>query len=760
MSPKFFLRELFFALIFGLAQVSFVYAQTTAFTYQGRFTDGGTAANGTYDMQFKLFDGSGNQVGSTLTNSAVQVSSGVFTVQLDYGAAVFSGADRFLEICVRPAGNADPYTILSPRQALTSAVYAIRAGSTTTADNAIQLGGVAANQYVQTNDSRLTDSRTPTPGSADYIQNGSSLQAASNFNISGNGTAGGALSANIVNATGQYNLGGQRLITAGPNNNTFAGFGAGAADLGAQTATFFGKNAGNHNTTGQGNTFVGAFAGSSNTTGLGNSFFGESAGANNTAAGNSFFGYNTGWGTTTGTSNSFFGFHAGTVNQTGSFNSFFGSEVGTNNNGANDNSFFGYLSGHYTKANNNSFFGSNSGAVNVNGAANSFFGKDSGLNNKDGNNNAFFGFNAGGDNLSGSYNAFFGANAGAANTTAINNAFFGQGAGFKNTEGHDNTFLGNGAGLNNFTANGNTFVGSLAGQGTLGGGNNTFVGLNAGTSNIGSSNNTFVGANSANGNLTGNGNTYLGANTNGATIITNATAIGANAFAGQSNSIILGSVNTVNGATADTKIGIGTTTPAEKLTIKTGVGNYGFIHTDGTVTVGSWVGSKNGTLGGWIGTQSAHPLHFFTGGGTAAMTLETSGFLRLNNVDSGGSLQFCLNASNHVSFCSSSLRYKTNIKPFIGGLSVLNRLRPITFDWKEGGMHDLGFGAEDIAAVEPLLVTHNNKGEVEGVKYDRISAVLVNAVKEQQEQIRRQQAEIETLKTLICRRNRRAPLCK
>src|SRR5882762_855898 len=61
----------------------------------------------------------------------------------------------------------------------------------------------------------------------------------------------------------------------------------------------------------------------------------------------------------------------------------------------------------------------------------------------------------------------------------------------------------------------------------------------------------------------------------------------------------------------------------------------------------------------------------------------------------------------------------------------------------QGGMHDAGFGAEDVAGVEPLLVTRNDKDEVEGVKYDRISVALVNAVKQQQEQIQRQQNEIE-----------------
>ena len=42
-----------------------------------------------------------------------------------------------------------------------------------------------------------------------------------------------------------------------------------------------------------------------------------------------------------------------------------------------------------------------------------------------------------------------------------------------------------------------------------------------------------------------------------------------------------------------------------------------------------------------------------------------------------------------------------------------------------------------------LLVTHNDKGQVEGVKYDRVAVVLINAVKEQQQQIDRQQKLME-----------------
>src|SRR3989441_1254344 len=191
---KLFLRVAFLFLFLSTG----AFAQTSTITYQGRLSDGGTAANGTYDLQFKLYDSlsSGNLQGSpnTLARNAVNVTSGIFTVQLDFGASAFTGADRFLEIAVKHPADSS-YTMLLPRQQLTSGPYAVRslnAANADTATNATQLGGLAANQYVQTNDSRLSDSRTPTAGSADYIQNRTSPQA-SNFNISGNGVIGGNL---------------------------------------------------------------------------------------------------------------------------------------------------------------------------------------------------------------------------------------------------------------------------------------------------------------------------------------------------------------------------------------------------------------------------------------------------------------------------------------------------------------------------------------------------------------------------------------
>ncbi len=73
-------------------------------------------------------------------------------------------------------------------------------------------------------------------------------------------------------------------------------------------------------------------------------------------------------------------------------------------------------------------------------------------------------------------------------------------------------------------------------------------------------------------------------------------------------------------------VGIGTNAPATKLEVRTGTGLYGLIHSDGTTKVGSYVGvNSSNVAGGWLGTQSNHPLYLYTNGGQPQMTIGTSG---------------------------------------------------------------------------------------------------------------------------------------
>ena len=614
-------------------------AQTTVFTYQGKFTDSTLPqpTNSSYEMQYKLFDaaqvGAGNQIGATQTVSSVAVVNGIFTVQLDFGGTVFRSVDLFVEIGVRPVGSAVAFTILAPRQQITTAPLAIRsriANSAELADNSDALGGIPANQYVQTNDARLSDARNPLAGSPNYIQNQTAVsqaanfniggngiivgnfgvggtitgnganitslnagnittgtllttrggtgltapgasgnilqsngtvwtsapfqvsnipagsgnyiqnstlqQTSSNFNVSGNGTVGGTFSANIVNSTTSFRIGGVNVFSTPNATSVVAGQLSNYTLLGANSA-FFGYKAGQSaNSFSQANTFIGSESGELTTSGGNNSFVGANAGFFNTSGSlNSFFGSSAGKSNTTANANSFFGYESGLLNSTGTRNSFFGFQSGRASQTVNDNSFFGYQAGTATTGGGNSFFGSLAGSANNTGSNNSFFGNSAGAANNSGANNSFFGDSAGLANNSGSDNAFFGNLSGLVNTGGFQNTFVGSNAGKTNTNGSSNTFLGYNSGSN--TGNSNTFIG----ENTNGFGNsNTVIGAGA---DSGGNFSTVIGAEA---NSIGNNNTAIG---NGASVKkfdlmspapTFATAIGAGAIANFSNSVVIG----------------------------------------------------------------------------------------------------------------------------------------------------------------------------------------------------------------------------
>jgi hypothetical protein len=116
-------------------------AQGTAFTYQGRITDGANPANGSYDLTFTLFstDSAGNPIAGPVTNNATSVSNGLFTTTIDFGLGVFAGGSNWLEISVS-TNAANNFTILAPRQQITPVPYAITAG-------AVASGGLPAGVY-------------------------------------------------------------------------------------------------------------------------------------------------------------------------------------------------------------------------------------------------------------------------------------------------------------------------------------------------------------------------------------------------------------------------------------------------------------------------------------------------------------------------------------------------------------------------------------------------------------------------------------
>ena len=141
----------FIVLLALLAGVNHIAAQgTTAFTYQGQLRDGGTNANGAYTMIFRLYDAStnGNQIGVSITNSP-NLFNGLFSVNLDFGAAAFNGNARWLGITITNGATTET---LWPRVQVLPSPYALFAAVAGTVTNgAIGNAQLAANAVGTTN---------------------------------------------------------------------------------------------------------------------------------------------------------------------------------------------------------------------------------------------------------------------------------------------------------------------------------------------------------------------------------------------------------------------------------------------------------------------------------------------------------------------------------------------------------------------------------------------------------------------------------
>ena len=340
-----------------------------------------------------------------------------------------------------------------------------------------------------------------------------------------------------------------------------------------------------------------------------NSLVGDSAGYNLNglnAADNSFFGYRAGRMATGGFSNSLFGSQTGSKITTGTSNSFFGSSAGRDNNSTG-----------------NSFFGANAGLDNI------------------GSNNSFFGRSAGSQNLSGIQNSFFGSSAGDFGTAGSQNSFFGFLAGGLN-EGDRNGFFGYNAGLGNQSGHRNNFFGSYAGRANDAGIYNVYIGDSAGYKSAGSFN-TLIGARATTGSATPT------------STVSNSAAIGHLAQVDTSDGMVLGSINGVNGADTDTRVGIGTTKPKHKLhVVNTNPQDGGWA--DGivveSISQGANVGEaaisfRNGDIPStrqWTTGLNQNPnLAFsygtsFTGGNTK-MLIDTFGNVGVGTITPGAKLE-------------------------------------------------------------------------------------------------------------------------
>ena len=109
----------------------------------------------------------------------------------------------------------------------------------------------------------------------------------------------------------------------------------------------------------------------------------------------------------------------------------------------------------------------------------------------------------------------------------------------------------------------------------------------------------------------------------------------------------------------------------------------------------------------------------------------------------------------------SSRRWKTNIQTLHGALDKVSRLRGVSYDKKDSGKHEIGVIAEEVGAVVPEVVTWEKNGkDAQGVDYSRLTALLIEATKEQQAQIKKQQEQIRVQQASIARLNSQIKVIK
>jgi hypothetical protein len=621
-------------------------AQTTAFTFQGRLNDNGTAANGSYDMQLKLYDsaapGTGTQVGATITLSGVPVTNGVFTVQPDFTANAFRGADRFVEVAVKPAGSANPFNILSPRQPITPTPYAIRSTSANMADSA----SAAADANHATNADNATNAGHATNAdNASNATNANHATSADNATNAGHATiadnASNATNAananNAATATNATQLGGQpasnyvqtndgRLSDARPPT-------AGSANYIQNTTT---QQAANFNIGGSATIGSGLMASSGRINGQLSLGGGASPQHQLSIAGGPSWtstnwigqvdlqdGGAIGWGPDSGGSS--FGIAQGF----GGLNFFHSASK------PGDTAFPTHVDMVITDAG-DAGIGANGSAPTAARVQINAYGEDIG--DKDGL---------------------------ASYTTAVNRSgVYG---------------VGHSYGVSAYSFD-------TGGTGLLG----------AGETGVFASGGRIA--------LRARGTSWFQGNT---TPLPQTAGVG----------VAIGSDST----------------------------SFGYLFAFDYLNFVPKVLALNGP-GGSVGIGTTAP----------ARTLDVNGRTRVESIPLEASVaSVCFNQAGDLVQCgASSLRWKTNLQPFTGGLDIVRRLRPISFNWKENDLPDIGLAAEEVAEVAPSLIFKNSKGEPAGVKYERLDMALINAVQQQQKEIdglKEQQKEIERLKAEVRR---------
>ena len=261
------------------------------------------------------------------------------------------------------------------------------------------------------------------------------------------------------------------------------------------------------------------------------------------------------------------------------------------------------------------------------------------------------------------------------------------------------------------------------------------------------------------GDVTGTGTiTDLGNVSFATTIAANSVALGTDTTGDYVSSLVAGTNITLSnnsgegatptiGLTNNTISGIALGSNLATLTIGTGLSGTSY-NGSGAVTI-----ANTGVTSNVAGTGVT------VSGATGAVTISigqavaTSDNVRFNSLGIGMAASATagrIDATNDiVAFSSSDIRFKENIKPIENAIDKIRKISGNTYDWKEENKiehgyegNDVGVIAQEIEAVLPQLVQTRESG-YKAVKYDKLVALLIEGIKEQQLQIEQLRIDLD-----------------
>lgn len=386
---------------------------------------------------------------------------------------------------------------------------------------------------------------------------------------------------------------------------------------------------------------------------------------------------------------------------------------------------------------------------------NLIIGHDAGLAVNAGSHNVFLGYESGKNNTLGLQNTFLGSETGAANSTGEKNTFIGRASGINNTTGRWNTFMGVGSGWDNSTGDRNCFIGKDAGSNNLTGYSNIYLGTSAGFTDTSGTNNVMIGDSSGM-KVFGSGNVFIGKRAGAQTSNKNLSNLLYINNAPGNTPLIYGEFDN-DLLSVFGQLSVGTKTP----------GTHDFTVFDGDASGSAIIrmfttsADQNDVLLGFndsndaffVRTNSNHDIKFQTNGSSTRMTVKNTGDVGIGTTTPSHILHVNGVARSNQSTwdTSSDKRVKKNIQNIESALSIIDKLRPVTFEWEDEykaaheGLDSLNYGfiAQEMEKIIPETVTKQKEivGQTEiddfrTLNVGPILPILVKAVKEQQEDIK------------------------